>query len=58
MLKPMTLALGIAAAAVGVAALAQEKMTGHEGHAMMGDMGPSSMAFMEANDRMHAGMAI
>ena len=25
---------------------------------MMGDMGPASMAFMEANDRMHAGMAI
>ncbi len=25
---------------------------------MMGDQGPSSMAFMEANDRMHAGMAI
>jgi uncharacterized protein (DUF305 family) len=30
----------------------------HEGHMMMGDMGPSSMAFMAANDRMHAGMAI
>ncbi|WP_128514358.1 CopM family metallochaperone [Tabrizicola thermarum] len=58
MLKPLTLALGIAAAAVGVAALAQEKMTGHEGHAMMGDMGPASMAFMEANTRMHEGMAI
>ena len=38
-------------------ALAQEA-TGHEGHAMMGDMGPASQAFMEANDRMHAGMAI
>ena len=35
-----------------------EETTGHEGHSMMGDMGPSSMAFMEANDRMHAGMAI
>lgn len=35
-----------------------EETTGHEGHMMMGDQGPSSMAFMEANDRMHAGMAI
>jgi uncharacterized protein (DUF305 family) len=34
---------------------AEETMS-HEGH-MMGDKGPSSMAFMEANDRMHAGMA-
>jgi uncharacterized protein (DUF305 family) len=32
--------------------------TSHDGHAMMGDKGPSSMAFMEANDRMHQGMAI
>jgi uncharacterized protein (DUF305 family) len=36
-------------------ALAQE--TGHEGH-MMGDKGPASMAFMEANDRMHQAMAM
>lgn len=34
-----------------------EESTNHEGHMMMGDKGPSSMAFMEANDRMHAGMA-
>lgn len=36
--------------------------TGHEGHAMMGEMtgemGPAAMAFMEANTRMHEGMAI
>lgn len=58
MLKPVPLALALAAAAAGVSALAQEKTTGHEGHAMMGDMGPASMAFMEANDRMHQSMAI
>ena len=44
-------------AAFSLPAIAEET-TGHEGHAMMGDMGPASMAFMEANDRMHAGMAI
>ncbi len=38
-------------------AMAQEA-TGHEGHTMMGDMSPASMAFMEANDRMHQTMAI
>jgi uncharacterized protein (DUF305 family) len=37
--------------------LAQEA-TGHEGHVMTGDMGPASLAFIAANDRMHAGMAI
>ncbi|MCX7289338.1 MAG: DUF305 domain-containing protein [Rhodobacterales bacterium] len=35
-----------------------EETTGHEGHMMMGDQGPSSMAFVEANDRMHAAMAM
>jgi uncharacterized protein (DUF305 family) len=35
-----------------------EETTGHEGHMMMGDQGPASMAFMEANDRMHGSMAI
>jgi uncharacterized protein (DUF305 family) len=44
--------------ALGLPAVAQEAATGHEGHMMMGDKGPASMAFMEANDRMHAGMAI
>ena len=58
MLKTMTLALALTAATVAAVAVAQEAKTGHEGHAMMGDQGPSSMAFMEANDRMHKGMAI
>ena len=56
MFKPMTLALVLAAAAA--TAFAQEATTGHEGHAMMGDMGPASMAFMDANTRMHEMMAI
>ncbi|MFM7335790.1 MAG: DUF305 domain-containing protein [Tabrizicola sp.] len=58
MLKPITLALALVAAAAGVAAIAQETSTGHEGHMMMGDMGPASMAFMDANTRMHEMMAI
>ncbi|MFN4203733.1 MAG: DUF305 domain-containing protein [Tabrizicola sp.] len=63
MLKPLTLALMIAAAAAAATAVAQEASTGHEGHMMSGemmagDMGPASMAFMEANTRMHEGMAI
>lgn len=52
MLKRLALAIALAAA---LPAFAQE--TGHEGH-MMGDTGPASMAFMEANMRMHEGMAI
>jgi uncharacterized protein (DUF305 family) len=55
-LSPFALAFALALALPGLAAA--EETTGHEGHAMMGDKGPSSMAFMEANDRMHAGMAI
>lgn len=58
MLKPATFALALAGAALGVAAVAQDKTTGHQGHAMMGDMGPASMAFMDANTRMHEMMAI
>lgn len=50
MLKQLILAAVLLAS---VPALAQE--AGHEGH-MMGDKGPASMAFMEANDRMHAAM--
>jgi uncharacterized protein (DUF305 family) len=46
--------VGLALATLPVVA---QETTGHEGHMMMGDKGPSSMAFMEANDRMHAGMA-
>ena len=52
-----TLALAVALPALGLVAFA-ETTSGHEGHKMMGDMGPSSMAFMEANDRMHGAMAI
>jgi uncharacterized protein (DUF305 family) len=51
------LALAVALPALGFVAFA-ETTTGHEGHTMMGDMGPASMAFMEANDRMHGEMAI
>ena len=50
MLKHLILAVTLAAP---LPAFAQE--TGHEGH-MMGDKGPASMAFMEANDRMHQNM--
>jgi uncharacterized protein (DUF305 family) len=57
MLKTLTLTLAISVAVAAAVAVAQEK-TGHEGHAMMGDMGPASMAFMDANGRMHEGMAI
>jgi uncharacterized protein (DUF305 family) len=57
MLKTLTLALALTGAAAVAVAVAEET-TGHEGHAMMGDKGPASMAFMEANDRMHQGMAI
>jgi uncharacterized protein (DUF305 family) len=56
----LTVALGGAAAAfvATVPLIAQEAMD-HSGHgAMMGDMGASSMAFMEANDRMHKAMAM
>ncbi|MDZ4085699.1 MAG: DUF305 domain-containing protein [Tabrizicola sp.] len=50
MLKHLILAVSLASP---LPAFAQE--TGHEGH-MMGDKGPASMAFMEANDRMHQNM--
>jgi uncharacterized protein (DUF305 family) len=53
-----TLALALALTTTAAIAIAQEAKTGHEGHTMMGDKGPASMAFMEANDRMHQGMAI
>jgi uncharacterized protein (DUF305 family) len=48
----LTLALIFATA---LPTLAQEA-TDHSGHTM-GDKGPASMAYMEANDRMHQGMA-
>lgn len=45
------------------APLAAQETMDHSGHQMdmsqpMGDTGPSSKAFTEANDRMHKGMAI
>lgn len=52
MLKHLILAVTLVAP---LPALAQE--TGHEGH-MMGDKGPASMAFMEANTRMHEAMTM
>lgn len=57
MLRSAVLALAIVTAGAAAVAVGEET-TGHEGHAMMGDKGPSSMAFMDANDRMHQGMAI
>lgn len=51
MLKQLVLAVTLAAP---LPLMAQETK-GHEGH-MMGDKGPASMAFMEANDRMHQNM--
>lgn len=51
MLKTLTVAITLAAP---LPLFAQEA-TDHAGH-MMGDMGPASMAFMAANDRMHQNM--
>ncbi|HLQ19767.1 MAG TPA: DUF305 domain-containing protein [Tabrizicola sp.] len=51
MLKRLILAVSLASP---LPVLAQDA-TGHEGH-MMGDKGPASMAFMEANDKMHQSM--
>jgi hypothetical protein len=52
------LAIGLPILALSAVAQETDPATGHEGHDMTGDMGPSSMAFMEANTRMHEGMAI
>lgn len=57
-LTAVAAAFAIAAAIAAPGLAGAEETTGHEGHAMMGDKGPASMAFMEANDRMHSGMAI
>jgi uncharacterized protein (DUF305 family) len=57
-LTPLAAAIAFAAAFVAPGLAAAEETTAHDGHAMMGDKGPASMAFMEANDRMHTGMAI
>jgi uncharacterized protein (DUF305 family) len=51
MLKHLILAVSLASP---LPVLAQEAAD-HDGH-MMGDKGPASMAFMEANDRMHENM--
>ncbi len=53
MLKHLTLAVTLVSA---LPAFSQEA-TDHSGH-MMGDMGPASMAFMDANARMHAMMTM
>lgn len=53
MLKHLILAVSLASP---LPVLAQEKMN-HDGQ-MMGDMGPASMAFMEANTRMHENMVM
>jgi uncharacterized protein (DUF305 family) len=55
MLKHLILAVSLASP---LPLLAQEATgdTGMAMGAMKGDMGPSSMAFMAANDRMHANM--
>ncbi len=57
-LTPLAAVLAVAAAFAAPGLAGAEETTGHEGHAMMGDTGPASMAFMQANDRMHSGMAI
>ena len=54
MLKHLILAVAL----VTTLALFAREETDHSGHAMMGDMGPASMAFMEANTKMHEMMAI
>jgi uncharacterized protein (DUF305 family) len=54
LLIPAGLALALAAALPNFA----EETVNHDGHAVGGDMGPSSLAFMAANDQMHQGMAI
>jgi uncharacterized protein (DUF305 family) len=55
----LTLTLGLSALGLTTLALtAVAQDTSHEGHSMMGDMGPSSMAYMDANTKMHEGMAI
>jgi len=46
----------VSALGLGLTALAQD--TSHDGHAMMGDKGPSSMAYMDAQHPDARGMAI
>ncbi len=56
-MTPRTLALaGIAASALALPLIAQE--TDHSGHMMAGDESPATMAYMEANMKMHGDMEI
>jgi uncharacterized protein (DUF305 family) len=52
MLKHLILSIAL----VSPLPLFAQEATDHSSHMMMGDKGPASMAFMEANDRMHANM--
>lgn len=46
-------------AALALPAAAQEAGHGdHSGHSMMGEMGPATQAYIDANAAMHEGMAI
>jgi uncharacterized protein (DUF305 family) len=46
-------------AALALPAVAQDAGHGdHSGHTMMGEMGPATQAYMDANAAMHANMAI
>lgn len=54
-MKTFSLAL-ISAAALALPLVAQ--VADHSGHTMTGSEGPATIAFMEANTRMHADMAI
>lgn len=60
MTRPLALTLApLLALTLSLPLLAQESgHDAHAGHAMMGDEAPSTMAYMEANDRMHSGMNI
>ena len=54
----MTRLMGGVAILAAAAGLALAQTAGHEGHAMSGAETPATRAFMEANARMHAGMAL
>ena len=60
MSMPRLLAFAALAFCLSLPATAQEAHdhSGHEGHMMMEDMGPAVQAFIDANNRMHADMAI
>ncbi len=58
LLIPACLALGLAAALPNFAEEATDKTVDHSAHMIEGDMSPSSMAFMAANDKMHMDMGV